>query len=709
MADLRTNDLVVTQEELNSLSELREFINANGLKLQEVGLNNDWTLLRFLRSKEMNIQNAFNALVMTQHFRYRHGLFENSRQHRVEKFENFRKFYSHSVYNTDKEGRPLCIEMISRSDIFQACESLPSDEIESYFVQFLERLVNIVFPVLSENYNRRIDKIVAILDLRGAPLMKIFSGRPMSILKVMVSTFQNHYPEILHKLVIINAPMVFSALLGVIKMYLGASTVSKLEILSGPGTTRLLELIDEEKLPGELGGTCEAPLARGSGLFRYFVEESKRSGSLELNGAPLREEWFDVKASTEAKTRRRKLDRQFLEQGNDDPFMNHMLGARPVAMPGAIVPTMAEEDFKNPPQPAASKTKNRFIEPIRASLSPIARDLSKPVLESNGFFTPALIHSLNVNNNLPFNRESDKFNYLWLSSQYIAPNSQIFPPHNQNASRSNQGLYPRTIPEPPEVPDATLPRANPLHSRPQPVTNAQVQQFHPSSIESLPSNSFEALASNSHPVSHQLPPQLTPRHTPQATPGGSQQMVHLQTTPQGNQASQPGSPTILLQRTPQVTQQNIPDNPSQSSRPGTFNLLPKDAPQSMLEIPHIYFDQAPEQAPKKPLSQPTMLMQKAALPPTLLTPEASFSQVALLNTVPISPQQTTPFITSKAAAPFKYPASPVSSPLPEMLRSDLIRKAGFDKLALSVGNLGDFELAVPSIVRKTSQKPNMLG
>jgi hypothetical protein len=70
---------------------------------------------------------------------------------------------------------------------------------------------------------------------------------------------QNYYPEMLGKMFIINAPMLFTAVWSVVKQMLDEVTVNKIQILGSGYKSTLLQTIEAENLPDFLGGSCKCP------------------------------------------------------------------------------------------------------------------------------------------------------------------------------------------------------------------------------------------------------------------------------------------------------------------------------------------------------------------------------------------------------------------------------------------------------------------
>jgi len=76
----------------------------------------------------------------------------------------------------------------------------------------------------------------------------------------LVGVLLKNYPEMIHKLVIINAPSIFSIAWAAILPFANEHVQSKISISRGPNTEVLLDLVGAEGLPSDLGGTSEEPM-----------------------------------------------------------------------------------------------------------------------------------------------------------------------------------------------------------------------------------------------------------------------------------------------------------------------------------------------------------------------------------------------------------------------------------------------------------------
>lgn len=77
------------------------------------------------------------------------------------------------------------------------------------------------------------------------------------VIQRIAAVDQDHFPESLHQLFIVNTPMVFYGIWKVIEKFLQERTRKKIRILGKKYHTELFEAIEKEKVPAFLGGSCE--------------------------------------------------------------------------------------------------------------------------------------------------------------------------------------------------------------------------------------------------------------------------------------------------------------------------------------------------------------------------------------------------------------------------------------------------------------------
>lgn len=79
-----------------------------------------------------------------------------------------------------------------------------------YFVKELEHTWRVKFPDSKEFVNKNgVDQILVIIDMKGSKLKDITNKQMLGVFKQIVLEVQRFFPEMLHKLFVLNAPMFF--------------------------------------------------------------------------------------------------------------------------------------------------------------------------------------------------------------------------------------------------------------------------------------------------------------------------------------------------------------------------------------------------------------------------------------------------------------------------------------------------------------------
>lgn len=97
---------------------------------------------------------------------------------------------------------------------------------------------------------------VCVLDLAKLSTSQL-SSRTLAIIKEQAAIDSLCFPETMSKMVIVNAPMFFSATWGIIKGWLDPRTANKISVISSRSSweKKLKELVDVDQLPSDYGGT----------------------------------------------------------------------------------------------------------------------------------------------------------------------------------------------------------------------------------------------------------------------------------------------------------------------------------------------------------------------------------------------------------------------------------------------------------------------
>ena len=96
-------------------------------------------------------------------------------------------------------------------------------------------------------------KVSWIMDLKGATLFTAMKAT--SIIKLLNAPIEPNFPELAGPIYLINTPSVIMAAWKVVKQFLDATVLSKIQLHHGVPTDVFLESIDESVLFEEYGGT----------------------------------------------------------------------------------------------------------------------------------------------------------------------------------------------------------------------------------------------------------------------------------------------------------------------------------------------------------------------------------------------------------------------------------------------------------------------
>jgi len=164
-------------------------------------LVDEWMYERFLAGKKYNIEKAHEALVDTIKWRVKNlSAYCSSEEVKETGILRF--------HGSDRENRPVC-----------------------YFSGVIDRKSNcnfeqVIVRIIEQNYHlleQKRQKICVVIDLKGTTV----SNMNLSNIKVTVNTLQNHYPELLGVVLIINAPRIFHGIWEIVRKFLKQSVADK--------------------------------------------------------------------------------------------------------------------------------------------------------------------------------------------------------------------------------------------------------------------------------------------------------------------------------------------------------------------------------------------------------------------------------------------------------------------------------------------------
>ncbi|KAG0287603.1 cytosolic factor, phosphatidylinositol/phosphatidylcholine transfer protein [Linnemannia gamsii] len=243
----------LTAEQQHTLDEFKDLIKAEGIFVPE--RHDDHYILRFLRARKFSIPNTHKMFVDCENWRKELQVDTLIDTFVFQEEEAVRNCYPRYYHNIDKAGRPIYIEHVGVIDIKTLFKVTDEERMTKQHVLSYEKLIRDRMPACSKLAGRHIEQCCTILDLKGVSLRQFANA--FGFIKRTSAIAQNYYPEMMGKMYVINAPMMFTSVWSMVKPLLDEVTVKKIVILGSSYQADLLQDIDAANLPKIIGGTCE--------------------------------------------------------------------------------------------------------------------------------------------------------------------------------------------------------------------------------------------------------------------------------------------------------------------------------------------------------------------------------------------------------------------------------------------------------------------
>uniref|UniRef100_A0A131Z114 SEC14-like protein 2 isoform X2 n=1 Tax=Rhipicephalus appendiculatus TaxID=34631 RepID=A0A131Z114_RHIAP len=245
-------DLSPTQE-----AALQNFKKAVGDVLKPE--HDDRYLLRWLRARDFNLNKAEQMLRAHVEWRKQFGIDDVMTW--PEPPEVLRKYYPGGFTGYDREGRPVSIIPFGGCDLKGLLNTVTLDQVMRHVVRQFEDVEEDI-KRQSKKLDKPIETVTYIFDFDGFALSTLASRAVIDYLTNLMCTFEDNYPERLHKAYVINAPRYFPLFWKIVRPFLSDLTARKLALFGKDEQAwkkALLEEIDADQLPRYWGGTQTDP------------------------------------------------------------------------------------------------------------------------------------------------------------------------------------------------------------------------------------------------------------------------------------------------------------------------------------------------------------------------------------------------------------------------------------------------------------------
>lgn len=171
--------------------------------------------------------------------------------------EVVKKYFPGGYLGFDKEGSPIMIDPLGRLDFKGLLRSAKGDDILRLRMWIAERGIQLC-KEQSEQLQKEVKSTTIIADLEGLGLKHMWKPG-LHVFNTMATMFQDDYPDLMKRTLVVNAPRVFPVLFALVKPFLGEETKRKIKVLGGNWKHELLKYIDADQLPVQYGGTLTDP------------------------------------------------------------------------------------------------------------------------------------------------------------------------------------------------------------------------------------------------------------------------------------------------------------------------------------------------------------------------------------------------------------------------------------------------------------------
>ncbi|KAI0441569.1 CRAL/TRIO domain protein [Xylaria telfairii] len=228
------------------------------------GLNDEVTLLRFLRARAFDVAGALRQFQEAQAIRCSVNTTETYNTIDIDDFEHLRSIYPHWSGHRTKHGLPICTLDAANLDgpHFAKYHNYTPSQVTCRAITSLDYLTRFVLPLCSTMTDRPdpdqpVSRGLYIVDITYISLRQAWNlrGYAQSITGLLATC----YPEVVDKIYVVNAPPYFSKIWALLKGWIDPNTAKKLVIVPPADVlTTLLETIDIECIPERYGGQSKA-------------------------------------------------------------------------------------------------------------------------------------------------------------------------------------------------------------------------------------------------------------------------------------------------------------------------------------------------------------------------------------------------------------------------------------------------------------------
>ena len=277
-----------------ALEELREMVfgASSSLGEREVGVLDRWsicgdrdgTLLWYLEGakRPWNAESALELVRSTVEWALteRVRLLGIARGITAEQRALYHSSWPNDFLGTDAKGQPMFLERTGRVDAPRMAAGLSNDEMLALYVESMEVKRRYLFPRLSREAGRRVDRLATVCDLRGLGMAQV-GPKAMGFIRRMVATHSAGYAGA-HAggVYFVHAPWLFHKAWGAAKSMLSEDLRDSCSVLGAP--EELQDHLARHKVPIDLGGEADMDNVRPE--LQALLDDLERARTLLEEG-----------------------------------------------------------------------------------------------------------------------------------------------------------------------------------------------------------------------------------------------------------------------------------------------------------------------------------------------------------------------------------------------------------------------------------------
>ncbi|KAH6984682.1 CRAL-TRIO domain-containing protein [Ilyonectria sp. MPI-CAGE-AT-0026] len=267
----------LTQPEEEAFTRFKAVLEERGLlKRGPPASHDDPLLLRYLRARRWNVEDAFQQFKDTEEWRVANDIEVLYNTIELDAYESSRRLYPQWTGRRDRRGIPLYVfeirtldaksvaeyDKVGATSTFSKAKSdgkTPSGLLRLFALY--ENLTRFNMPFCTQLTDREFPEVpitmsTNIVDVSGVGLKQFWNLKAHMQVASQLATA--HYPETLDRIFVIGAPFFFSTVWGWIKRWFDPITVSKIFILGNHEVKSTLEtFIEPRNIPKKYGGKLD--------------------------------------------------------------------------------------------------------------------------------------------------------------------------------------------------------------------------------------------------------------------------------------------------------------------------------------------------------------------------------------------------------------------------------------------------------------------